>query len=69
MIKKWEYMIVKDPKEGDLNKLGDEGWELVSVTDSTTDIEADLTNDVGGGGSVTSCEGTVTAYLKREKTE
>ncbi len=35
MKTKWEYQILSIPKSGDvvpeLNKLGDDGWELVQV--------------------------------------
>lgn len=32
-MQKWEYKIVNDKWQGedDLNKLGDDGWELVAI--------------------------------------
>ena len=64
MIKKWEYMIVKDPKEGDLNKLGDEGWELVSVIVDTYSPCYGRYQDSYDYEAIYSL-----AYLKREKKE
>jgi len=29
----WEYKILPDPHEAELNKLGAEGWELAGVKD------------------------------------
>lgn len=29
---RWEYKVIADPREGDLTSLGDDGWELVQVT-------------------------------------
>jgi len=31
-MQKWEYKIVKVATEAELNRLGEEGWELISVT-------------------------------------
>lgn len=30
-MQKWEYMVIDDPTETELNKLGAQGWELVAV--------------------------------------
>lgn len=53
-MQKWEYKIVYLPSESELNKLGNEGWELVSVA-------ADVSGDAHGMSS------SMTAYLKRPK--
>ena len=31
-MQKWEYKIVGNVNELELNRLGEQGWELVSVT-------------------------------------
>ena len=31
-MQKWEYMIIGSPNEETLNKLGEEGWELVAYS-------------------------------------
>ena len=31
-MQKWEYMIVSSPNEEALNKLGEQGWELVALS-------------------------------------
>ena len=31
-MQKWEYMIVSGPNEETLNKLGEQGWELVALS-------------------------------------
>jgi hypothetical protein len=60
MAKKWEYLVFEEsePDPGDveqkLNKLGEEGWELVSVT--ATKMSSNY---------ISSC---VLFSLKREKT-
>ena len=53
-MQKWEYKIVHKPGEGELNKLGIEGWELVS-----------LVAEVSGHADRT--DSTIYAYLKRPK--
>jgi hypothetical protein len=53
-MQKWEYTTVYHPSERELNKLGDEGWELVSVAAEVSGNENDISS-------------TVTAYLKRPK--
>jgi hypothetical protein len=37
-MQKWEYKVVTDESESSLNRLGAEGWELVSIVfaDSAT---------------------------------
>jgi hypothetical protein len=29
---KWEYLMIAEQDAGDLNELGEQGWELVSVS-------------------------------------
>ena len=53
-MQKWEYKIVRDPRADELNKMGTEGWELVSVV-----------ADVSGHADPT--DSTIYAYLKRPK--
>jgi len=53
-MQKWEYKIVRNPGEGELDKLGVEGWELVSVV-AEVEGHADRTSS------------TIYAYLKRPK--
>ncbi len=33
-MQKWEYKIVARASEADINNLGEEGWELVSVMEN-----------------------------------
>jgi hypothetical protein len=30
----WEYKVVSDPRESELNALGEQGWELVGFNDA-----------------------------------
>ena len=68
---KWEYRVIEfEDEEADqdrtvayeavLNALGDEGWELVSVTE-TEYVDALDPDDEG------IASGATVAYLKREK--
>ncbi len=62
MAKKWEYTIIEgeNVNEEVLNRLGEDGWELVAVTE----IDTEDTSEYGGMGTRYY---TNTAYLKREK--
>lgn len=31
-MQKWEYTIISSPNEETLNKLGEQGWELVAFS-------------------------------------
>ena len=53
-MQKWEYKVVYGPRESELNKLGDEGWELVSVVADTS-------------GDAYSTSSSIYAYLKRPR--
>jgi len=35
-MQKWEYKIVAKATEAEINRLGEEGWELISVTENIT---------------------------------
>ncbi|MBK8464689.1 MAG: hypothetical protein IPL32_02575 [Chloracidobacterium sp.] len=54
-MQKWEYLIKKELDDRDLNMYGIDGWELVSVVQSTS-----LINPATG-----KQESTITAYFKR----
>lgn len=30
-MQKWEYLIINVPSQGELNRLGSEGWELIAI--------------------------------------
>jgi hypothetical protein len=51
-MQKWEYKVVHGPSQSELNQLGAEGWELVSVI-------ADVSGDAYSTSS------SIKAYLKR----
>jgi len=54
-MQKWEYQVIHSwPSEGWLNKLGDEGWELVAV--------ATISAPMGG-------KDQIQVFLKRPKEE
>ena len=36
-MQKWEYKVVDVPDQGELNKLGSEGWELVAVAGTSSE--------------------------------
>jgi len=60
----WEYKVVvlrsESPKESDLNKLGKEGWILVSVTPLSTEASIVSPSNSSSEGS------THTSLLKAE---
>jgi hypothetical protein len=53
-MQKWEYKVMQMVFDDDLDRAGEEGWELVSVI--ATKEEADGTQEVAD---------SITAYLKR----
>ena len=54
-MKKWEYKITSDLNDPDLDMLGHDGWELVSVIERTWVVQ-------GKGYE----ESSIDYYLKRE---
>ncbi len=52
-MQKWEYKVTHDLRESELNKLGNEGWELVTIV-----------AEVSGHADRTSS--SVYAYFKRQ---
>jgi hypothetical protein len=48
MTAKWEYKILDDVTEEDLNALASEGWELVAATSTRADVRLndELTDEV-----------------------
>lgn len=45
---KWEYFVVDNLTEEAANKLGEEGWELVSVRRHHLDNHSDYSDSVQG---------------------
>lgn len=43
--RKWEYLIVEDCELKDLNKLGEKGWELISVKEYTIYSMGEVENE------------------------
>jgi hypothetical protein len=55
----WEYKMVQDLDQSDMNQLGAEGWELVAVTETWRQWE----NERKG---YTESETDITFYFKRK---
>lgn len=60
-MKKWEYRVLTSyPLEDELNKLGDEGWELIAVV-PIGGIQVKVDDDIEIAPMA------IYGYLKREK--